>query len=113
MQAQSQRQYARPEAYVVVKPVGWTVVVMQSGHMGAYPDSNICRQIDVSRIRIWLMLIDGRGPVNRDAAENEAEKYRHIQPVTPTHQEMVLPSHEHAGLFHQRAHGVRFTARKY
>src|SRR6266403_5707636 len=28
MQAQSYRQHARPEAQVVIKPVGWTVVVM-------------------------------------------------------------------------------------
>jgi len=96
---------------VVVKPVGWTAVVMQSGHVAAYPDSNIRRHIDASRIRIWFVLIDGRSPVNRIAADNEAEKDRQIQPVTPAHQEMVLPGHEHAGLFRQRARGVRFTGR--
>src|ERR1700736_5286300 len=112
MQAQSQSEHARPEAHVVVQPVGWTVVVMQSGHVGAYPDSNIRRHIDVSRFRIWLMLKDRRSPVNRNAADNEAEKYRQIQPVTPAHQEMMLLGYEHAGLFHQRAGGVRFTGRK-
>src|SRR5712671_4572478 len=101
MQTQSQSQHARSEAHVVVNPVGWAAVVMQSGHMGAYPDSNIRRHIEVSRIRIWLVLIDRRSPVNRDAAENEAEKDRHIQPVAPTHQEMVLPDDEHAWLFSQ------------
>ena len=109
METQGERQHARPEAHVVVNPVGRAAVVMQSRHMGAYPDSNIRRHIEVSRIRIWLVLIDRRSPVNRDAAQNEAEKDRHIQPVTPAHQEMVPPGHEHARLFRQRARGVRFT----
>src|SRR5712691_4959264 len=99
MQTQSRSQHARPEAHVVVNPVGWTAVLIQSGQMGAYPDSNIRRHIEVSRIRIWLVLIDRRGPVNRDAAENEAEKDRHIQPVTPAHQEMMPPGHKHSRLF--------------
>ena len=83
---------------MVVNPVGWTAVVMHSGHMGAYPDSNIRCHIEVSRIRIWLVLIDRRSPVNGDAAENKAEKDRHIQPVTAAHQEMVLLDHEQARL---------------
>src|SRR2546429_388761 len=83
----------------------WAAVVMQSWHVAAYPDSDIRRHIDASRIRIWFVLIDGRSPVNRDAAGNKAEKYRHIQPVTPPHQEMMLLGHEHAGLFQQRARG--------
>src|ERR1700730_18154876 len=112
MQAQSHSQHARPEAHVVVKPVGWTAVVMQSWHVAAYPDSNIRRHIDASRIRIWFVLIDGRSPVNRDAAGNEAEKYKQVQPVTPPHQEMMLLGYEHAGLFQQRARRVRFTGRK-
>src|SRR6266403_772556 len=111
MQAQSYRQHARPEAHVVVKPVGWTAVVMQSGHVAAYPDSDIRRHIDASRIRIWFVLIDGRSPVNRNAADNKAEKYRQIQPVTPPHQELMLPGHEHAGLFPQLARRVRLTGR--
>src|SRR5580692_11222485 len=109
MQTQSQRQHARAKAHVVVNPVGWTAVVMQSRHMGAYPDSNIRRHIEVSGIRIWLVLIDRRGPVNGDAAENEAEKDWHIQPVTPAHQEMVLLGYEHARQFWQRARRVLFT----
>src|SRR6202051_3694089 len=113
MQTQSQSQHARPEAHVVINPVGWTAVVMQSGHMGAYPDSNIRRHIGVSRIRIWLVLIDRRSPVNRDATQNEAEKNRHIQPVTPAHQEMMFPDDEHARLFRQRARKVRLTIKKY
>src|SRR5882762_6394431 len=71
---------------------------MLSRHMGAYPDSNIGGHIGVSRIRIWLVLIDRRSPVNRDATQNEAQKDRHIQPVTPAHQEMVFPDDEHARL---------------
>src|SRR6266436_3927298 len=81
-------------------------------HVAAHPDSNIRRHIDVSRIRIWFVLIDGRSPVNRDAAGNKAEKYRQIQPVTPPHQEMMLPGHEHAGLFPQLARRVRLTGGK-
>ena len=84
---------------MVVKPVGWTAVVMQSGHMGAYPDSNIRRHIEVSSERIWRVLIDRRTPVNGDAAQTEAERDRHIQPVTPAHQEMMPLDHEHARLF--------------
>src|SRR2546427_11255960 len=84
---------------------------MQSRHMCAYPDSNIRRHIEVPRNRVWLVLIDRRSPVNGDAAENEAEKHRHIQPVTPAHQEMVLLDHEHA-LFRRRARRVRFIDRR-
>src|ERR1700733_657017 len=99
MEAQSRGQHPGTEAGVIVDPVGRTAVAMQSGHMRAYPDSNICHHIEVSGKRIWLVLIDRRTPVNRDAAQNEAEKDRHIQPVTPKHQEMMPPGHEHARLF--------------
>src|SRR6267378_3105535 len=92
MQAQGKRQHARPKAHVVVNPVGWTAVMMLSGHMGAYPDSNIRRHIDVSRIRIWLVLIDRRSPVNRDATQNEAKKDRHIQPVTQRTKKWCFPT---------------------
>jgi hypothetical protein len=81
--------------------------MMLSGHMGAYPHSKIGRHIDVSGIRIWLVLIDRRSPVNRDATKNEAKKDRHIQPVTPAHQEMVPPDDDYARLFRQRAPRVR------
>src|SRR5690348_16351880 len=101
MQAEGESQHARPKAHVVVDPVGWTAVAMQSPHLGAYPDSKIRRHIGVSRIRIWPVLIDRRSPVNRDATQNEAKKDRHIQPMTPAHQEMVPPDDEHARLFRQ------------
>ena len=70
MEAQSRGQHAGPEAEVVVDPVGWAAVAMQSGHMGAYPDSNIRHDIEVSSKRIRLVLIDRRTPVNRDAAQD-------------------------------------------
>jgi hypothetical protein len=84
---------------MVINPIGRAIVVMQGGHVGAYPDSNIRRDIEVSGKRIWLVLIDRRTPVNRDAAQNEAKKDRHIDPVTPAHQEMMPPGHEHAWPF--------------
>jgi hypothetical protein len=43
---------------MVIKPIGGAIVVMQSGHMGTYPDPNIRHHIEVSGKRIWLVLID-------------------------------------------------------
>src|ERR1700676_4300763 len=103
MEAQSESQHTWPEAHMVINPIGRAIVVMQPGHMGAYPDSDIGQHVEVPCIRIWLVLIDRRTPVNRDAAQNEAEKDRHIQPVTPAHQEMMPPGHEQARLFRWRA----------
>ncbi len=109
MEAQSESQHARPEAHMVINPVGGTGVMVLTRDMGANPNSNIRRNIEVASKRIWLVLIDRRSPVNRDAAENEAEKDRHIQPVTPAHQKMMPPGHLHARLFRQRARGDRFS----
>src|SRR5580658_3842312 len=99
MEAQTESQHSRPEAHIVVNPVGGTGVMVLTRDIGANPDSNIRRHIEVSGKRIWLVLIDRRSPVNRDAAQNEAEKDRHIQPVTRAYQEMMPPGHEHARLF--------------
>src|SRR5882724_10494255 len=99
MDTQRRSQHTRPEAHVAINPIGRAIVVVQAGHMGAYPDSNIRRHIEVSGKRIWLVPINRGTPVNRDAAENEAEKDRHIQPVSPAHQEMMPPGHEYARLF--------------
>ena len=66
--------------------------------MGADPDSNIGGDIEVSRNRIWLVLINRRGPVNGNAAQNKAEEERHVQPVTAAHQPMVSFDDEHAWL---------------
>lgn len=67
--------------------------------MCADPDSDIRCHIEVSRNRIWPVLIDRRGPVNGDAAYDETEKEWHIQPMTPAHQNMVSHDHEHAWLY--------------
>src|SRR5258707_6801740 len=99
MEPQRDRQHSRPEAHVVVDPVGWTAVAMQPGRLSAYPDSNIRHEVEVPGNRIGLVLINRRSPVNRNAAQNEAQKDRHIQPVTPADQEMMHPGHEHARLF--------------
>src|SRR5258707_66432 len=98
MESQSESQTARPQAHMVINPIWRAIVVVQPGHMGAYPDSNIRRHIEVSGKGIWLVLIDRRTPVNRDAAQNEAAQDRHIQPVTPAHQDVMPPGHEHARL---------------
>lgn len=65
--------------------------------------------IGVSRIRIWLVPIDRRSPVDRNATQNEAKKNRHVQPLTPAHQKMVFSDDEHARLIPQRARGGRFV----
>src|SRR5882762_4069133 len=108
MEPQRDRQHSRPEAHVVVDPVGWTAVAMQPWNMVAYPDSHTRREVEVPGNRIGLVLINRRSPVNRNAAQNEAQKHRHIQPVTPADQEMMPPGHEHAGLFRWHTRGDRF-----
>src|SRR5579862_8127264 len=108
MEPQRDRQHSRPETHVVVDPVGWTTVAMQRWHVGAYPDSNIRREVEVPGNRIGLVLVDRRSPVNRNAAQNETQKDRHIQPVTPADQEMMPPGHEHGRLFRWRTGGDRF-----
>src|SRR5580698_6342159 len=109
MQTQSRGQHIRPEAHVVVNPVWRTAVMMLSGHMCAHPDTDVREIVEVASLWIRRVLIDRRSPVNRDATQNEAKKDRHIQPVTPSHQEMVFPDDEYAPLFRQRARRVRFT----
>jgi hypothetical protein len=66
--------------------------------IGANPDSDIRCHIEVSRIRVWLVLIDWRSPVNGNATQNKAKKERPVQPVTPTDEDMVSFNHEHAWL---------------
>ena len=84
---------------MVINPIRGTGVVVLARDMGAYPDSDVRCHIEVSRIRVWLVLIDRRGPVNGDAAQNKAKKEGHVQPVTPAHQDMVSFNHEHAWLY--------------
>jgi hypothetical protein len=71
---------------------------MLTREVRANPDSDIRCHIEVSGIGIWLVLINRRGPVNGYAAQNEANKERHIQPVTPAHQDMMSFNHEHRRL---------------
>src|SRR6266436_9499710 len=40
MEAQRESQYTWPQAHMVINPIARAVVVMQPGHMGAYPDSD-------------------------------------------------------------------------
>ena len=84
-----------------------------TGDMGANPDSNIRCHIEVPRHGIWLVLIDRRSPVNGDAAQYKTKKERHVQPVTPAHQDMVSFHNEHSWLYQQRARRVRFMMKKY
>ena len=85
---------------------------MQSGHMRTYPDADVREIVEVAGPRIRLVLIDRRSPVNGNTAQDEAEKDRHIQPMTPSHQKMVLPGYEHTRLFRKRACSGRFTISK-
>ena len=98
MNAQGLCQHAWTQTQVVVEPVGRAGVMMLTRDVGANPDSDIRCHVKVSRNWIWLVLIDRRRPVNRDAAQNKAKKERHVHPVTPAHQEMVSFHHEHAWL---------------
>ena len=84
---------------MVVNPVGRIGVVVLTRDVCANPDSDIRCHIEVSRIRVWLVLIDRRSPVNGDAAQNKAKKERDVQPVTCAHKDMVSFSHEHAWLY--------------
>jgi hypothetical protein len=103
MKAKRRCEHAGSQAYVVVDPVWGTGVVPQSWHMRAYPDAHVRDGIKVSGLRIWLMLIHGRGPVNRDATQNQAKKDGQVQPVAASHQEVVPANYTHAGLTHRRA----------
>ena len=76
-----------------------------TGDMGADPDSYVRCHIEVSRHRIWFVLINRRGPVDGDAADDEAKKKRHVQPVTPAHEDMVSFSDEHVAGTAMRARG--------
>src|SRR5580700_9402825 len=98
MKTQSHRQHAWPKTQVVVDPVRRTSVVLWTRDMRANPDSNIRRHIEVSCGWVRLVLINRRSPVNRDAAQNEAKKERHVQPMSPPYEEMVSFNHEHARL---------------
>jgi hypothetical protein len=50
---------------------------MQPRHMGAYPDSDIRRHIEVSGKRIQLVLIDWRAPVKRCRSKRRRPESAH------------------------------------
>src|ERR1700744_3456107 len=98
MKTQSHRQHAWPKTQVVVNPVRRTSVVVLTRDISADPNPDIRHHIEVSCGWVRLVLIDRRSPVNRDAAQNEAKKERHVQPMSPPYEEMVPFNHEHAWL---------------
>jgi hypothetical protein len=48
MKAQSHGEQTGTETYVVVDPVMRTAVMIQSGHMRAYPFADVRKRIDIS-----------------------------------------------------------------
>ncbi len=78
MKAQSHGEHAGTEAYVVVDPLRRTAVLVRSGHMRAYPDTDVRERIDVSRQWIWFVLIDRRCPVNGHTTQDKAQKDWHV-----------------------------------
>src|SRR5215471_19083506 len=103
MKAYSRSEHAGTEAYVVIDPVRWTDVLVQSRHMSAYPDTDVGERIKASRLRIWFVLIDRRCPINGQATQNEAEKNWHVQPMAAPHQQVVPANYKHAGFGLRRA----------
>ena len=80
--------------------------------MRADPDPDVRCHIEVSRIRIWRVLIDRRRPVNGDAAQNKAKKKWDVQPVAAAQQNMVPFNYEHPRLYQGRARSIRFMMRE-
>jgi len=85
MEAQSCGEHAGAEAYVVVDPVRRAAVLMQPGYMRANPDADVSERVKGSRLPIWFVLIDRRCPINGDAAQDQAQKDWHVQPVAAPH----------------------------
>src|SRR2546428_6583383 len=102
MKAQSHGEHAGTEAYVVVDPLRRTAVLVRSGHMRAYPDTDVRERIDVSRQWIWFVLIDRRCPISGHATQDQAQKDWHAQPVAAPHQQVVPANYTHAGLISRR-----------
>jgi hypothetical protein len=71
--------------------------------MRAYPDADVRKRINASRLKIWFVMIDRRCPVNGNAAQDEAEKDWHVQPVAPPDQQVVSAHYTHAGLILRHA----------
>src|SRR5260370_37636102 len=90
------------KAHVVVNPVGWTAGVMQSRHVGAYPDSNIRHHIGISSVWIGLVWIDRLSRLNTTATPNAAQYVCGTQRGTRAHPEVVIPDGGHDWLVRQR-----------
>src|SRR5215472_3535061 len=103
MKAQCCSEQAGTEAYVVVDPVRRTAVLVQPRDMRAYPDTDIRKPSGIPGHWVWFVLIDRRCPINRHAAQDEAQKDWHVQPVAAPHKQVVLANYKHASLTLQRA----------
>src|SRR5215471_9619462 len=103
MKAESHREHAGAEAYVVVNPVSRTAVFVQTWYMRAYPGADVRKRIKASGLQIRFVAIDRRCPINGNATQDEAEKEWHVQPVTAPNQQVVPASYTHAGSRLRRA----------
>src|SRR5215471_6426301 len=103
MKAQSRGEHAGTEAYVVVDPLRRTAVLAQPWYMRAHPDTDVSKGIATPGPGIWFVLIDRRCPINGHAAQDEAQKDRHVQPVAAPHQQVVPVNYKHAGVTLRRA----------
>ncbi len=103
MKAQSRGEHSGTEVYVVIDPIRRSAVLVQPGHMRAYPDTDVRKRIEIPRYWIRFVLIDRRGPINGHATQDEAQKDWHVQPVAAPHQQVVPASYKHASLTLRRA----------
>src|SRR6516225_3797327 len=103
MKTQSHGEHAGTEAHVVVDPVRRTAVVVQPWYVRAYPTTGVRKRIEIPSQWIWLVPVDRGCPVNGQAAQDEAQKDWHVQPVAPPHQQVVSANYTHAGLFLRHA----------
>ena len=77
--------------------------MMQSRHMRAYPDANVSERIKAFRLRIWVVPIDRRCPINGYATQDKAQKDWRIEPVAAPHQQVVPADYTHARRWRRRA----------
>ena len=103
MKAESRGEQARTEAHVVVDPVRWTAVLRHPWYMRVYPYTDVPKRIDIPGQSIGFVLIDGRGPIDGYATQDEAQKDWHVQPVAAPDQEVVPADYTHAGFTLRRA----------
>ena len=82
MKTQSVGKHSGAETGVVVDPVRRVRVMVQPGYVSTNPNTCVSQVIEATGRRIWIVLINGRSPVDRYAAQNQAEKERNGKPVT-------------------------------